>query len=84
MKVKANVFVCSKSISKSADNTKTYYNASVLFDGDEDSKRVSVKPELYGELEPKMDYQGAAFDIRIGVSKAGQAYAMIVMESIGE
>lgn len=84
MKVKANVFVCSKSISKSADDTKTYYNASVLFDGDKDSKRVSVNPELYDDLEPKMDYQDAAFDIRVGVSKAGQAYVMIVMESIGE
>lgn len=84
MKVKANVFVCSKSTNKSADGSKTYYNASVLFEGDADSQRVSVKPELYGDLEPKLDYMDAMFDIRIGISKAGKPYTMIEMESIGQ
>lgn len=83
MKVKAKVFVISKSISKSADNQTTYYNASIQFDGEDNSRRVSVKKELYDDIETHVEYEDAGFDIRSGISKAGSPYTMIVMESIG-
>lgn len=82
MVFKADVFVLGKSKSEVKDG-KTYYNASVQFDGDDFSRRVSVDKEIYDDIEPKTSYDDAGFEFRSGVTRDGKSYEMFIFKSIG-
>lgn len=75
---KANLFVVSKSTYKAEDG-RMFYNASVIFDGESDSRRVSVAKDFYPELVERTDYYNQPVEIRSGVSKSGSPYVMVTL-----
>lgn len=83
MVFRSNVFVLAKSKSEGKDG-KTYYNGSVQFEGEDESRRVSIDKELYEDLDTHASYEDATFEMRQGFAKeSGKPYTMFIMKHIG-